>query len=374
MKKIYLLILVLIFMSSCTSNKKKSENKILGSEKKEETILEKREEIFLNIKKGSFVYEKIETHLNSFFITKDKIFIKKSENDIENLNNLNLIEIAKYCNKRSIAEGLIPYYFIKGKNIYENKNNNGYRLPSREEYIYCFSYNEDDFYTFYPQKELVLFDSKKENKSNYFKNLDFEELKNEDIILGKNKEYSGFRLVKKDKISNTLGTKYTTRKDYDFEEAYEIYSEENLGIKFVYPKNWGKRYISKNMDMSKRERYEDIEKGDFDFKNGVIFYELNCNSERIFIQKFFIYKNKKLNKKDENILEYISKKFNINIERLKIFEKNNKIYIYIDEKNKTKNLFIIDGNNIFEISFETINEYTDIPESIVLNVFSSINF
>jgi formylglycine-generating enzyme required for sulfatase activity len=46
-------------------------------------------------------------------------------------------EVVKYCNRRSIREGLTPAYTVSGANVRWNRNANGYRLPTEAEWEYA---------------------------------------------------------------------------------------------------------------------------------------------------------------------------------------------------------------------------------------------
>ena len=43
----------------------------------------------------------------------------------------------KFCNKKSLSEGLTPCYTINGTNVTCNFNSNGYRLPTEAEWEYA---------------------------------------------------------------------------------------------------------------------------------------------------------------------------------------------------------------------------------------------
>ena len=53
------------------------------------------------------------------------------------VEQVSLYDAMEYCNKKSILNGLNPVYFIYGTNISIDKTQNGFRLPTEEEWKYA---------------------------------------------------------------------------------------------------------------------------------------------------------------------------------------------------------------------------------------------
>ena len=53
------------------------------------------------------------------------------------VDNVTWFEAVRYCNARSVREGLIPAYSIRGQTVSRNRNATGYRLPTEAEWEYA---------------------------------------------------------------------------------------------------------------------------------------------------------------------------------------------------------------------------------------------
>ncbi len=386
----------LLFICACKNNSK-SKAKLVPLQSTE------KQNNMIYIKKGSFVNTPLEIHLEGFFISSHMIsyneYYKLSTKSVsydldksfEAINNLSYYDIAQFCNQKSLIENLSPYYYFKGNKIYENVNNNGYRLPIKEEFIYLFDYNINSLYTTHIEKSKLFFDTIPYfNLSiNLFPDFRGNELCNNDLIQNQKKSYNGFRIARNSDYPNTNGLRYTTREIYKFPETYEYYNVDKYGISFPYPKDWGTKYIYKNLSIHfSQTDLEKYEKGIPTRGNGVVFYKEIYNTDRLYSQNFFIYnkvnlKLKKYNRKTKkyeikdnlSILDSFSKKFNLNSDNYKILRKNDAVYIFSKNTNLYKvNFYIIKNNIVFLLSFETINSKTKIPLELIDFVFNNIDF
>lgn len=60
-----------------------------------------------------------------------------STNDLAPIDNVSWYDALLFCNLLSKKDGLKQVYKIEGKKVSVNKNANGYRLPTREEWEYA---------------------------------------------------------------------------------------------------------------------------------------------------------------------------------------------------------------------------------------------
>jgi formylglycine-generating enzyme required for sulfatase activity len=88
------------------------------------------------------------SNLQGFHISKYEVTQKDYESVMKNnpsrykgdnhpVENITFYEAINYCNKRSEQEGLMPVYTGNGTNINWNRQANGYRLPTEEEWEYA---------------------------------------------------------------------------------------------------------------------------------------------------------------------------------------------------------------------------------------------
>lgn len=415
MRKIYLIILIILLsgIMGCSKLSKKKE-KIEEDKKEELVVLKNIKNEMIKLPKGSFVINNdVEAHLNEFMISKYKITNKEYKevmitnlNKLENIpddylpiTNLTTKEIAIFCNKKSIAEGLPPYYEITGNNVSENVHNIGYRLPLKEEYYYAAYYSptsietikiEETDYNENIRIEPNVNDIRlhKESTSG-ITGLDFSEVYNSDIQNLRRAVYSGFHIVRNTNKVNTNDIRYTTRESYKFKDSYENYKNENFGLEILRPKNWGVKGIKKRIRLGQKNdtnmiKYED---GKLDEKyNGVLFYKSLYNENRLYELFIFNYEDlrfniynfrdkKKIMKTEGELIKIFSDYCQENPNKVKMHIKQGLIFMYpIDYENKNFfNMYIykIENKNMIEIILRS-NNTTELPKDLLETVFNSI--